>query len=211
MKTNAIIKTAVIGHKGKWSKNLISFINFIPTIFCIGSYETINAAISGFSKNMPDIVLCNFSPADQNQKKIIWNLREKYPKLPILLLNYYDEKSNFDLRKTKIGNSLMKFSIPAGVWPKDSEKQNGEAVFQTKNDAHLEDLISNKVFDFELTPHEIRLLKLLVEGHNYTTAAQVLSISYNTVKFHMRRIYQKLEVNSKSAAVAKAMRYRLTE
>jgi DNA-binding CsgD family transcriptional regulator len=52
-------------------------------------------------------------------------------------------------------------------------------------------------------------LKLLVEGHNYATAAEALNVSYNTVKFHMRHIYEKLQVHSKSEAVGKAMRERL--
>ena len=63
--------------------------------------------------------------------------------------------------------------------------------------------------DYDLTPHELRHLKLLVEGYNYTTAAQELNVSYNTIKFHMRHIYEKLQVHSKSEAVAKAMRERL--
>ena len=63
--------------------------------------------------------------------------------------------------------------------------------------------------DYELTPHETRLLKLLVEGYNYTTAAEALGVSYNTVKFHMRHVYEKLQVHSKSEAVAKALRDRL--
>ena len=63
--------------------------------------------------------------------------------------------------------------------------------------------------DYELTPHETRLLKLLVEGHNYKTAASELNVSVNTVSFHMRHIYEKLQVHSKSEAVAKALRDRL--
>jgi DNA-binding NarL/FixJ family response regulator len=63
--------------------------------------------------------------------------------------------------------------------------------------------------DYALTPHETRLLKLLVEGHNYKTAAFELNVSINTVSFHMRRIYEKLQVHSKSEAVAKALRDRL--
>ena len=62
---------------------------------------------------------------------------------------------------------------------------------------------------YELTPHETRLLKLLVEGHNYKTAALELHVSINTISFHMRHIYEKLQVHSKSEAVAKALRDRL--
>jgi DNA-binding CsgD family transcriptional regulator len=46
----------------------------------------------------------------------------------------------------------------------------------------------------------------LVEGHNYKTAAAELSISINTVKFHLKNVYDKLQVHSKSEAVAKALR-----
>ena len=60
--------------------------------------------------------------------------------------------------------------------------------------------------DYHLTPHEMRLLKLLGEGHSYKTAAATLGSSVNTVGFHMRSIYTKLQVHSKSEAVAKALR-----
>ncbi len=60
--------------------------------------------------------------------------------------------------------------------------------------------------DYELTPHETRVLRLLVEGENYKTAAAALGVSVNTVAFHMRHIYEKLQVHSKSEAVAKALR-----
>jgi DNA-binding NarL/FixJ family response regulator len=63
--------------------------------------------------------------------------------------------------------------------------------------------------DYSLTPHEIRLLKLLVEGHNYKTAAVELNVSVNTIRFHMRSIYDKLQVHSKSEAVAKVLRQRI--
>jgi DNA-binding NarL/FixJ family response regulator len=63
--------------------------------------------------------------------------------------------------------------------------------------------------DYQLTPHEIRILKLLVEGHNYQTAAEELGVSINTVRFHMRSIYEKLQVHSKSEAVSKALRNRI--
>ena len=63
--------------------------------------------------------------------------------------------------------------------------------------------------DYQLTPHEVRLLKLLVEGHSYKTAAAELKSSVNTIGFHMRSIYRKLQVHSKSEAVVKALRHNL--
>jgi DNA-binding CsgD family transcriptional regulator len=63
--------------------------------------------------------------------------------------------------------------------------------------------------DYQLTQHEERLLKLLVEGHNYKTAATKFNVSVNTIKTHMRHIYEKLQVHSKSEAVAKVLRNRI--
>jgi len=62
-----------------------------------------------------------------------------------------------------------------------------------------------------LTPYELRVLKLLAEGNSYSTAAGRLGISVNTIRFHIRNIYEKLHVHSKSEAVAKALRNRLIQ
>ncbi len=64
-------------------------------------------------------------------------------------------------------------------------------------------------FDGHLTPQEGRLLKLLVEGYSYRGAADQLGISINTIRDHIRSIYDKLHVHSKSEAVSKALRHRL--
>ena len=60
--------------------------------------------------------------------------------------------------------------------------------------------------DYRLSLHEAHLLKLLVEGHNYKTAAAETGRSIHTISFHLRGVYKKLQVHSKSEAVAKALR-----
>jgi DNA-binding NarL/FixJ family response regulator len=52
--------------------------------------------------------------------------------------------------------------------------------------------------DYHLSPTEMRVLRLLAEGHHYKTAPAEMQISINTVSYHMRSIYQKLQVHSKS-------------
>ena len=63
--------------------------------------------------------------------------------------------------------------------------------------------------EYQLSPQETRLLKLLCEGHSYQSAAGQLNISINTVRNHIRSIYEKLHVRSKSEAVSKALRQRI--
>jgi DNA-binding CsgD family transcriptional regulator len=60
-----------------------------------------------------------------------------------------------------------------------------------------------------LTPTEARLLKLLVDGHSYKTAAFEMGVTVHAVSFHSRHVYEKLHVHSKSEAVAKALRHRI--
>jgi len=57
-----------------------------------------------------------------------------------------------------------------------------------------------------LSPQETRLLKLLTEGHRSKTAAAEMRVSVHTVTFHLRSIYEKLHVHSRSEAVARALR-----
>jgi DNA-binding NarL/FixJ family response regulator len=62
---------------------------------------------------------------------------------------------------------------------------------------------------YDLTPQEAELLKLLVDGHHKKTAAAKMGITVNTVSFHLKNVYTKLQVHSKTEAVAKAIRERL--
>ena len=63
--------------------------------------------------------------------------------------------------------------------------------------------------DEQLTPQEVRLLKLLAEGYSYQGAAEQMIVSVNTVRNYIRSIYEKLHVHSKNEAVSKALRSRI--
>jgi DNA-binding CsgD family transcriptional regulator len=60
-----------------------------------------------------------------------------------------------------------------------------------------------------LTPHQARLLQLLADGHNFRRAAVDFGVSVNTIAFHAKRIYERLDAHSRSEAVAKALRHGL--
>lgn len=63
--------------------------------------------------------------------------------------------------------------------------------------------------EYSLTPHETRILKLMIAGNSYKAMGVTLGVSLNTVSFHVRHIYDKLDVHSKAEAVAKALRHNL--
>lgn len=125
----------------------------------------------------------------------------------------YDDERIFDALCAGACGYLLKKTPPARLLESLREAVAGGSPMSPEVArrviALFRDIRPPERADYELTPHETRLLKLLVEGHNYKTAAVELCVSVNTVSFHMRRIYEKLQVHSKSEAVAKALRNRL--
>jgi DNA-binding NarL/FixJ family response regulator len=209
---DSIIKTAIVEQQPELRDGLVALINSTPGFFCSGSYITTGDALAKLEQAFPDVILCDL--AHMSEVEGIRALREKFPDLLIIVLSIYDDDELItDALCAGADGYLLKRTLPARLLENIREAFNGGAPISPEVAARIIRLFRDfhlaERADFELTPHETRLLKLLVEGHNYTTAAKVLSVSYNTVKFHMRRIYQKLEVNSKSAAVAKVMRHRL--
>ena len=82
-------------------------------------------------------------------------------------------------------------------------------LLSEKPSRSLKDYRPPERVDDNLTLHELRLLKLLVEGHSYKTAALGPDVSVNTISFHLKSIYEKLQVHSKSEAAAKTLQTRL--
>ena len=142
-------------------------------------------------------------------------LKERHPSLTILMLTVYDDNERiFDALCAGACGYLLKKT----PWPKLVEALR-EAV---EGGSPMSPEVARRVITIfreikpprqaqhELTPHETRLLRMLVEGHSYKTAAAQLNVSVNTIKFHLRHIYEKLQVHTKSEAVAKALRHGLT-
>jgi DNA-binding NarL/FixJ family response regulator len=211
---NSIIKTAIVEQRRELRDGLVTLINSAPGFLCSGSYTTTIEALAKLEQAFPDVVLCDLS--NLSEAEGIRALRDKFPNLLIIVLSIYDDDELItDALCAGANGYLLKRTLPARLLENIREAFNGGAPVSPEVAARIIRLFRefhpSKRADFELTPHETRLLKLLVEGHNYTTAAKILNVSYNTVKFHMRRIYQKLQVNSKSAAVATAMRHRLCQ
>jgi DNA-binding NarL/FixJ family response regulator len=141
-------------------------------------------------------------------------LKELYPDLLILMLTVYDDDERiFDAMCAGASGYLLKKTPPARLLDSLREVASGGAPMSPEVARRVVALFREirppERADYELTPHETRLLKLLVQGHNYKTAATELGVTVHTVSFHLRSIYEKLQVHSKSEAVAKALQNRL--
>src|SRR2546428_24672 len=133
-------------------------------------------------------------------------LRERYPDLLILMITIYDDDERiFDAICAGACGYLLKKTPPAKLLESIKEAVQGGAPMTPEIARRVIDLFRDirppERANFELTPHETRLLKLFVEGHNYKTAATEIGVSINTINFHVRNIYSKLQVHSRSEAV----------
>ena len=167
-------------------------------------------AIPRIKREVPDVLLSDIGLPGMSGIEGIKILKDQFPKMTVLMLSVYeDDERIFDALCAGATGYLLKRTSPAKILENIREAVSGGAPMSPEVATRVIKLFREvrppEKVEYDFTPHEIRLLKLLVEGHNYTTAAEELRVSYNTIKFHMRHIYEKLQVHSKSAAVAKAL------
>jgi DNA-binding NarL/FixJ family response regulator len=141
-------------------------------------------------------------------------LREKLPETPFIALTVYDDNERiFAALCAGACGYLLKNTQPSRLLDALREVVAGGAPMSPEVARQVitlfRDFTPPPNADYHLTPQEKELLKLLVEGHSYKTAARELNISYHTVSFHLRNVYEKLQVHSMSEAVSKAVREKL--
>ena len=181
---------------------------------CTGSYRSMEEALARISRELPDVVLSDIGLPGMDGIEGIKHLKERHPDLLILMLSVYDDDDRiFDALCAGACGYLLKKTPPLRLIESLKEAVTGGSPMSPEVARRVITLFRDfrppERADYQLTPHETRLLKLLVEGHNYKTAALELNVSINTISFHIKRIYEKLQVHSKSEAVAKALQHRL--
>ncbi|HEY0405897.1 MAG TPA: response regulator transcription factor [Pyrinomonadaceae bacterium] len=209
-----ILKVAIIEDRREIREGLSMLIGGTPGHSCVGSYRSMEEALDRIGHNLPNLVLSDIGLPGMDGIEGIRILKQRYPQLLVLMLSVYDDDDRiFDALCAGACGYLLKKTPPARLIESLREAAGGGAPMSPEVARRVITLFRDfrppERADYQLTPHETRLLKLLVEGHNYKTAALELKVSVNTVSFHMRHIYEKLQVHSKSEAVAKALRHRL--
>lgn len=200
------IRVAIVEDQPAIRDGLGFLIGNTPGYECVGCFASAEAALAGLRQ--ADVVLMDIGlPGIQ----AIPALKERHPGARFVALTVYDDDDRiFQALCAGASGYLLKKTPPARLLEALADVMAGGAPMSPDVAARVLDLFRRfrppSGADYRLTPHELRLLRLLAEGHGYKTAAAALGGSVNTVAFHMRSIYRKLEVHSKSEAVAKALR-----
>ena len=173
-------------------------------------FENCEAALKEINKVLPDVILMDISMPGMNGIECVKKIIPANSEIKIIMLTVYEEEQKiFDSLRAGASGYILKRSSLQEILSSIKEVVNGGGP--------MSPVIANKVLNYfnksgrksdeiNLTTRESEILKELVEGHSYKKISEILFISLDTVRSHIKSIYQKLHVNSKSEAVAKALK-----
>jgi DNA-binding NarL/FixJ family response regulator len=205
------VQVAIVEDQRDIREGLKFLIDGTPGYRCTGAFASMEEALPAVEPGRADIVLMDLGLPGMSGLEGIRRFKERYPGLHLVALTVYeDDERIFEALCAGASGYLLKKTPPARLLECLREVVQGGAPMSPEVARRVITLF--RAFrpppraEHQLTPHEVRILGLLAEGHSYKTAAATLGSSVNTVAFHMKNIYSKLQVHSKSEAVAKALR-----
>lgn len=212
--TAALSRVVIIEDLREIREGLVALINGTSGFDCVASYEMMETALARIKNDRPDVILTDLGLPGISGIEGIEKLRAIFPETPILALTIYDnDEQIFKALCNGASGYLLKNTPPTRLLESLQEALAGGSPISPAIAARVVRLFREfrppQAADYRLTPQETELLKLLIEGHHKKTAAREMGISFHTISFHLKNIYEKLQVHSKTEAVAKALRERI--
>jgi DNA-binding NarL/FixJ family response regulator len=209
-----MIRIAIVEDSRQIREGLRQLIDGSDGYSVTGGFPSMEEALAQMERELPDVVLVDIGLPGISGIEGIRQLRQLYPKVHLLVLTVYsDDERIFDAICAGACGYLLKKTPPARLLDAIGEVASGGAPMSPEVARRVVELFRTirppERASYHLTPHEVRLLQLLVDGRNRKTAAAELGVSVHAITFHLRQIYEKLQVHSRSDAVAKALRDRL--
>lgn len=207
-------RVVVVEDERELRDGLRALFDLTPDFSCAGSFRTMEDALRSIRPGETDLVLTDIGLPQMDGIEGTRRLRERFDSLPIIVFTVHGEDDKIFRSLCAGANGyLLKDTPPTRIIEAMKEVLAGGAPMSPDVARRVVGLFRNfsppEHADYRLTAQETQILKLLADGHHYKTAARELDISTNTVSFHLKNIYQKLQVHSKTEAVAKALRERL--
>jgi DNA-binding NarL/FixJ family response regulator len=205
----AIIRVAIIEDHDDFREGLFHILQGSEGFRCVGRYASIEEGVPRLPP--ADVVLLDIRLPGKSGIEGIAPIKQKYPAIQVIMLTVYEDDTNiFAAIRAGADGYLLKKTQPARLLQAIQEAASGgmpmtplvarQAVTLLKS--HLRPEAQTVRF----TPRESEILLLLTEGLNYAMIGERLFISLDTVRNHIRHIYEKLHVHSKAEAVAKAIK-----
>ena len=208
------IRVGIVEDRPEIRRGLSALLDGTDGYRCTGAWGSMEEALTALGPPLPEILLVDLGLPGMTGIEGIRILHARAPELILIVLSVYEDDARiFDALCAGASGYLVKKTPPAKLLESLAEAVGGGSPMSPQIARKVirvfREVRPREAKDYGLTPHEQRLLALLAEGHHYKTAADTLGVTVSTVSFHLQNVYRKLHVQSKSEAVAKALRERL--
>lgn len=207
-----MIKIVIVEDKKGIREGLVVLLGATEGIECVGSYGNCEDMLAQLTTDRPDIILMDIGLPGMSGIDGIKETKKIIPEAVIIVLSIYeDDKNIFEALCMGASGYLVKNTPPARLIDAIQDAHQGGSPMSSHIARKVVTLFQQRFkspgkSSEQLTSREMEILTGLSDGHSYTSIAGELFISVDTVRYHIRNIYRKLQVHSQSAAVSKAIR-----
>lgn len=206
------IRVAIVEDNVKLRETLARVVDRTEGLECAGSFASAEEALQTLPSLKPDVVLMDINLPGLSGVECVRRLKEQCPETQFIMLTVYEDTDNiFNALAAGATGYLLKRSTRNELVQAIRDVVNGGSPMTTHIARKVVQSFQKPVprepgAAAELSPREREVLDLLAQGFLYKEIAEKLGVSYETVHTHIRRIYEKLQVRTRTEAVAKFLR-----
>tara|TARA_R110002050_G_scaffold67924_5_gene147323 strand:- start:7269 stop:7937 length:669 start_codon:yes stop_codon:yes gene_type:complete len=213
-KSTIMIRIVIYEDNPQFREGLTMLINGSDGFSVLASYRNCNNVAAEVEKWSPDVILMDINMPGTDGLEGLRKIREVNTEVKVLMLTVFDDNKNvFEALRNGANGYLLKKTPPAKLLEYIQDATLGGAPMTSSIATQVLKMFQvipqTKNQDYCLSERETEVLQLLVDGYSYKMIASELYIAIDTVRSHIKKIYEKLHVNSKSEAVAKAFKDKL--
>lgn len=205
------IKVAIFEDNSNLREGLFQLINGSQGFSCVGAYSNCDHLLKNISEDKPEVVLMDIQMPGISGIEGVKIIKQNFPSVKILMETIFeDDEKVFASICNGAEGYILKSTAPVEILEAIKEIYDGGSPMTPSVANRVLKMVRTKHMEitdsFDLTKRENEILSCLVKGMSYKMVADVCTISIDTVNMHVKNIYKKLQVHSKSEAVVKAIR-----
>ena len=206
-----MISVSVVDDENSLCQSIALFVNGSPGFRCVSTFPSGEAALEGLPAQWPDVILMDIHMTGMSGIECVRRLKALRPEVHIVMLTVYEDPEQiFAALEAGATGYMLKRLTPARLLGAIQEVHGGGSPMshsiarKVLASFHQPDRVATQ--KTHLTSREQMVLECLAKGLTYKRTAEKLSISIDTVRTYVRRVYEKLHVQSRTEAVAKYAR-----